>query len=94
MFGKRGIFAVAQLDDAGHFDEIDPCPVIEGPGDGRARDDQHLHPAIGFDQCVRDGAAAAQMTKSERVVAVKQDARVLEASSHAVHLSQRVGGVT
>ena len=94
MFGQRGIFAIAQLDDAGHLHEIDAGAIVEGPGDGRARDDQHLHAAIGFDQRMRDGAAAAQVAKSECVVAVKQDARVLKSCSHAVHLSQRVGGVT
>ena len=77
---QRGIFAVPQLDDAGDLHEIDARAIVEGPGDGGARHDQHVQPAVILDQRMGDGAAASQMPQTEGVMAVHEDAGIFEAA--------------
>jgi hypothetical protein len=78
----RGIFAVAQLDHAGDLHEVDTCAVVEGAGDGRARNDQHVQAAEILDQRVGDRPAAPEMAEAERVMTVHQDPSVFEAPHH------------
>ena len=93
---QRRIFAVAQLDDARDLHEVDPRPVVEGAGDGGARDDQDVEAAKILDQRMRDRPAPPQMAEPERVVAVHQDSSVFEPPQHDQNPSfvgQRAVGV-
>ena len=47
---QRGVLAVAQLDHAGHADEVDPRAEIEAADDRRAREDQHREVLESLDQ--------------------------------------------
>ena len=75
---ERLVFAVGELDDAGNADEIDARQEIEAADDRRAGKDQDRNAFVSIDDRVRDRAAAAQMAEAEAVVAVDQDARVVE----------------
>ena len=55
---QRGVFAVTQLDDAGDLHEVDARSIVEGAGDGRARDDQDIEAAEILDERMRDRAAS------------------------------------
>ena len=79
---QRRVFAVPQLDDAGDLHEVDTCAVVEGAGDRRAGDDQHIEAAEILDQRMRDRSAAPQMPEPERVVAVHQNSSVFEPPQH------------
>ena len=71
---ERGVFAVAQLDDAGHAHEIDARLEIEAADDRRARQDQDRQVLVALDQRMRHRPAAAQMAEAQRVMAVNENA--------------------
>ena len=79
---ERRVLAIAQLDDAGYADKIDPRPVVEVADDRRAGKDQYRHARMTLDQGMGDRPAPAQMAESERVVAVDQDPGVAAARYH------------
>jgi hypothetical protein len=83
---QRRVFAVAQLDDARDLHEVDAGAIIEGTGDRRAGNDQHVEAAIFLHQRMGDRATPAQMAEAERVVAVHEDAGMFEASAHGASL--------
>ncbi len=66
------VFAVAQLDHAGHAHEIDAGLEIEAADDRRAREDQDRQMRELLDQMVSDRPTAAQMPQTETVVAEDQ----------------------
>src|SRR5437870_10174072 len=87
MQAERGIVAVAQLDDAGDADEIDPGAEVEAADDRRPGQDEDGDVLVVLDQGMGDGPAAAQVAEAEGVVAVDQNARAvagpLAAATHA-----------
>ncbi len=74
---KRSVFSVAPLDHAWNLDEVDARSVVERARDRRAGNDQNVQAAIVFDQRVRNGPASAQMTESEGVMTVHENACML-----------------
>lgn len=84
---QRGIFAVSELYDARDLHEVDARAIIEGAGDGRTGDDQDLQSAVIFHQCMGDGATTSEMAEPEGIVAVHEDAGILEAPCHTKNLS-------
>src|SRR5215469_17307398 len=82
MEAERGIFAVAQLDDAGDAHKINACPEVEAADDRRAREDQHREVLVGLDERMRDRPAAAEVAESEGVVAVDQHAFMAQVLFH------------
>ena len=93
---QRRVFAVPQLDDARDLHEVDTGAIVEGAGDRRPRDDEHVEAAEILDQRMGDRPAAAQMAEPERVVAVHEDPRIFETPQHGQYPSfirpARVGG--
>jgi hypothetical protein len=79
---QRGVFAVAQLDDAGDLHEVDTGAVVEGASDSRTRNDKHLKSAEILDQRMRDRPAALQVAEPERVVAVHENSSILYVLGH------------
>src|SRR4029077_11786841 len=75
MQAERCVIAGAQLDDAGHADEIDPGAELEAADDRRPGQDEDRDVLVVLDQRMGDRAAAAQMAEAEGIVAIDQNAR-------------------
>ena len=92
---KGGVFAVAQLDDPGDTDEIDPRLEIKASDDGGAGQNKDRQILVLLNKRVCHDHASTQMTKAKRVVAVDQDASCIFDLVHGSppRLSSRIYGV-
>ena len=79
---ERCVLAVAQLDDTGNAHEVHPRTKVEASDDGGARKNQGGQIVDGAHHGMGDGAAPAQMSQSETVMAVDQDARAFRKLIH------------
>ena len=81
--GRVVLAGVDLLDHARDAHEVDARAELVGADHRRARDDQHRDRLVGLDDGVGDGAAAAHMAETERVVAVDQHTLGPAAVRHA-----------
>ncbi|MNV92078.1 hypothetical protein D3C71_1866310 [compost metagenome] len=82
MLIQRCVFAIAKLDDAWNFHEIDTGAIIEGTSYCCAGNDQHVQTAIILDQGVGNCSATAQVAEPKRVMAVHKDAGIVQTGCH------------
>jgi hypothetical protein len=76
VLADRCVLTVVELDNTGNFHKIDTGLEIEGARNLRSRDDEYVNALEGFYQGMGDGAATSEMAKTERVMAVHQDAHM------------------
>ncbi len=95
MQAKRSIFPIAQLDDAGNTNKIDPCLEIKTADDGGAGENENRQVLVLLYKRVCHDHASTQMTEAKGVVAVDQDASRIFDLVHGSppRLSSRIYGV-
>jgi len=76
------VLAIVEFDDAGNANKVHARPEIEAANDRRARKNDDRQTLILLNERMSDRLAAAQMAKTERIVAVDQHSGAIEPLSH------------